>query len=161
MILIALGSNLPSHAGPPSATLLAACEALAEKNVRVRTMSPLYRTQAWPNPSDPEYVNAVARVETALGPQELMGVLEQMETQFGRKRSAKNAPRTLDLDLIDYDGRRENGPPILPHPRMHDRGFVLVPLADIAPGWRHPTQGTSVEELIAALPEGAAGVVPL
>ena len=87
-----------------------------------------------------------------------MSALEQTETQFGRKRSQKNAPRTLDLDLIDYEGRVEQGPPVLPHPRLGERGFVLVPLSDIAPGWRDPVSGRTVEELIAALPEPRAGM---
>ena len=81
-----------------------------------------------------------------------MKLLHETETAFGRTRSVKNAPRTLDLDLIDYDGRVEEGPPVLPHPRLSDRAFVLVPLADVAPGWRHPTLNLTVEQLIAALP---------
>lgn len=158
MIVVALGANLDSDAGTPRETLLAALNALEERNVRISALSPFYKTQAWPDPSDPEYVNAVALVTTTLSPRELMETLEQTETRFGRKRSAKNAPRTLDLDLIDYGGRVEQGPPVLPHPRMRARGFVLVPLADIAPGWRHPVGGETVEELIAALPEARAGM---
>ncbi len=158
MIVIALGGNLDSHAGSPRETLLAAAAALNERNVRIAALSPFYRTRAWPDPSDPDYVNAVATVETELGPAEVMAELERTETRFGRKRSTKNAPRTLDLDLIDYDGRVEQGPPTLPHPRMQDRAFVLVPLADIAPGWRHPVLRRTVEELIAALPDGEAGI---
>ncbi len=83
------------------------------------------------------------------------------ETSFGRKRSIKNAPRTLDLDLIDYDGRVEEGPPVLPHPAMESRAFVLVPLAEAAPGWRHPVSGETVEDLIATLPTGADGITLL
>ena len=154
MILIALGANLPSKAGTPRETLLAALDALEENNVRIRTMSPFYATRAWPDPRDPPYVNAVAALATGRPPSALMALLEQTETRFGRERSGRNAPRTLDLDLIDYDGRVETGPPVLPHPRLTERAFVLVPLADIAPGWRHPVSGETVEALIAALPDG-------
>ena len=92
----------------------------------------------------------------------LMGVLHNVENAFGRERAAKNAPRTLDLDLIDYEGRMEDGPPILPHPRMTERAFVLIPLADAAPGWRHPQTDASLADLIAALPnEERAAVIPL
>jgi 2-amino-4-hydroxy-6-hydroxymethyldihydropteridine diphosphokinase len=80
-----------------------------------------------------------------------MELLHDTEDFFGRTRGAKNAPRTLDLDLIDYDGRIERGPPELPHPRMTDRAFVLVPLQEIAPNWRHPSTGKSIAELLLAL----------
>lgn len=159
MIAIALGANLESKAGAPSATLRAALAALRENGVRIVAVSPFYRTPAWPDPRDPEYVNAVAHISTALGPRELLAELQRTETRFGRKRSGKNAPRTLDLDIVDYDGRIEEGPPVLPHPRMRDRAFVLVPLADVAPGWRHPVTGESVAELIGALtPDARAGI---
>lgn len=158
MIVVALGANLESFAGPPRETLLAALDMLEEKNVRICALSPFYRTPAWPDPSEPEYVNAVATVATELDPAQLMAQLERIETHFGRKRSAKNAPRTLDLDLIDYDGKVERGPLVLPHPRMRERAFVLVPLADIAPGWRHPISGETVEALVRALPGTLDGV---
>jgi 2-amino-4-hydroxy-6-hydroxymethyldihydropteridine diphosphokinase len=161
MIVIALGANLESQAGAPRDTLLAALHALKEENVCIRTLSPFYRTRAWPDPTDPDYVNAVAIVATGRTPSELMTLLEQTETRFGRKRSAKNAPRTLDLDIVDYDGRVEEGPPVLPHPRLRERAFVLVPLADIAAGWRHPVTGETVEALIAALPGGIDGIARL
>jgi 2-amino-4-hydroxy-6-hydroxymethyldihydropteridine diphosphokinase len=151
MILIALGANLPSQAGPPAATLAAALASLRKRNVEIRAVSPFYRTAAWPDASDPAFVNAVAEVGTHLQPLALMKLLHDVETDFGRKRSAPNAPRSLDIDLIDYDGRMEVGPPALPHPRMGERGFVLVPLHDIAPAWRHPASGQSASELLAGL----------
>lgn len=161
MIAIALGANLLSPAGAPRDTLLKALDDLAGHGVGIRALSPFYATPAWPDPSDPPYVNAVALVATELAPRDLMALLHRVETSFGRRRLAKNAPRTLDLDLVDYDGRVEEGPPVLPHPRLRGRGFVLVPLADVAPGWRHPVTGETVETLIAALPCGTDTIAPL
>jgi len=156
MILIALGANLPSHAGAPALTLRASLAMLSENAMRVVSVSRFYASPAWPNPLEPPYVNATACIETALDPAALMGLLAEIEEKFGRVRSARNAPRTLDLDLIDYEGRVEEGPPVLPHPRMESRDFVLLPLRDVAPDWRHPISGKNVEELIAALPKRTA-----
>ncbi len=150
-ILIALGANIPSVAGPPEATLKAALAALEARGIRVLALSRFHQTLAWPNPSDPSFVNAVAEVETQLQPLALLGLLHEVETAFGRKRSVPNAPRTLDLDLLDYQGRVENDEVELPHPRMGFRRFVLEPLAEIAPLWRHPVTGQSVETLLRAL----------
>ena len=152
MILIALGGNLASQAGPPARTLDAALAALAKAGVNIQAVSPYYVTQAWPDPSEPPYINAVARVTAVLTPVELLALLHDTETAFGRVRSVRNAPRTLDLDLLDYDGRIEAGPPALPHPRLAERGFVLVPLADVAPDWTHPATGQSIQALLNALP---------
>jgi len=117
----------------------------------VHAVSKFYATPAWPDPNDPPFVNAVAHVQTTVSPTELLAVLHNVETAFGRRRGERNAPRTLDLDLLAYDGRIEAGPPALPHPRMAERGFVLIPLGDIAPDWRHPITGRSVQSLIADL----------
>src|SRR5215469_4807570 len=129
MILIALGGNLASRAGEPAQTLAAALAALDHLAVKVVDVSSYYVTVAWPDPSDPPFVNAVARIETSLAPHALMNRLHETETAFGRVRSKKNAPRTLDLDLLDYNGRIAPGPPVLPHPRIAARAFVLAPLA--------------------------------
>lgn len=155
VILIALGSNLPSHAGNSRDTLNAALRELAQNGVVPLRVSAFYATPAWPDPADPTYVNAVAEVETHLAPDSLMARLHVVEQKFGRERGMRNAPRTLDLDLLDYDGRIEGGPPVLPHPRIESRAFVLVPLADVAPEWKHPVSGRNVLALIAALPESA------
>jgi 2-amino-4-hydroxy-6-hydroxymethyldihydropteridine diphosphokinase len=159
MILIALGANLPSHAGQPAQTLRAALVKLAESGAVPSGISSFYATPAWPDPSDPEFVNAVARVETELAPAQLMELLHRIEAAFGRQRNVRNAPRTLDLDILDYHGRVEQGPPILPHPRIAGRAFALIPLADVAPDWRDPVSGKSVKELIAALPAEAKGTI--
>jgi 2-amino-4-hydroxy-6-hydroxymethyldihydropteridine diphosphokinase len=153
MILVALGGNLESPAGSPAATLVAALGEMSAQRIRVLKVSPFYRTPAWPDPSDPPFTNAVARVATPLGPAGLLQGLHTIEAAFGRARSRPNAPRTLDLDLIDYDGRVEDGPPQLPHPRIAERAFVLQPLADVAPNWIHPVTHKSVTALLAALPE--------
>jgi 2-amino-4-hydroxy-6-hydroxymethyldihydropteridine diphosphokinase len=151
MIIIALGANLPSQAGEPRETLLSALDVLTAFGIRVSAVSPFYASDAWPDPQDPPFVNAVAIIDTKLAPRDLLAKLHDVETSFGRRRSTKNAPRPLDLDLIDYDSRVEKGPPVLPHPRMRSRAFVLVPLADVAPGWRHPISGETVEQLTAVL----------
>jgi 2-amino-4-hydroxy-6-hydroxymethyldihydropteridine diphosphokinase len=153
-IYIALGANLPGPAGPPRATLEAALARLEAAGVRVVRRSRWYRSPAWPDPAEPEFVNAVAEVETALTPPALLALLHEIEVALGRARSAPNAPRAIDLDLLDHHGAVEAGPPALPHPRLHRRAFVLLPLAEIAPGWRHPVSRRSVAELIAALPPG-------
>lgn len=151
MIVIALGANLPSTVGAPRNTLAAALARLSAQGVRIAKVSSYYVTKAWPDPTDPAFVNAVARVETEHAPRELMKILHEVEEYFGRTRAKRNAPRTLDIDLIDYDGRVELGPPELPHPRVAERAFVLVPLEEIAPNWRHPATGKSIAELLSAL----------
>jgi 2-amino-4-hydroxy-6-hydroxymethyldihydropteridine diphosphokinase len=150
-IFIALGANMPSSWGPPDITLRAALAELEARGVRVIKVSSFYRTEAWPDPADPLFTNAVARIETKLQPLALLGLLHEVETAFGRKRSTPNAPRSLDLDLIDYAGRVERGAVKLPHPRLAERRFILEPLAEIAPGWRHPVSGQRVDMLLAAL----------
>lgn len=152
MILIGLGANLPSAAGPPAATLAAALAALEAAGVAIERCSPWYRSAPLPAGDQPWYVNAVAMARTGLGPAALLALLHRVEASFGRTRRRRNEARVLDLDLLDYDGLVRRGPPVLPHPRLHERAFVLLPLRDVAPEWRHPIGGASVAELIAALP---------
>lgn len=153
---IGLGANLPhEHFGSPRQTLEAALEALARRGVRTVRVSPWYRTAPIPASDQPWYVNAVAEVASDLPPDALLAELHAVEAAFGRARTVPNAARPIDLDLLDFKGEIAAGGPgraTLPHPRMADRAFVLLPLADLAPQWRHPVSGRSVRSLIEALP---------
>lgn len=155
-VIIALGANLehPIY-GPPQRSLEAALAELGRRGVAVRRISPWYRTAPVPAADQPWYVNAVAEVETDLAADALLACLHEVENAFGRVRSVPNAARLIDLDLIDFHGEISAGGPgraILPHPRMTERAFVLRPLADLAPDWRHPRTGATVSALLAALP---------
>ena len=154
MILIGMGANLPSPAGPPQQTLEAALAALAEAGIALERRSAWYRSAPLPAGDQPWYVNGVVSVATRLAPVELLGLLHRVEARFGRMRRERNEPRVLDLDLLDHDGVLRQETPVLPHPRLHERAFVLLPLADIAPDCRHPASGASLATLIAALPPG-------
>lgn len=153
LILIGLGANLPSSYGEPPATLRAALDRLAARGLTIARRSRFWHSAPVPASDQPWYVNAVAAVETDLPPERLLTLLHEVEAEFGRVRSVVNAPRLIDLDLLAH-GRevRSEGAPLLPHPRMAERGFVLLPLFDIAPFWRHP-DGRALAALIAGLGE--------
>lgn len=152
MILIALGANLPSLTyGRPLSTLAAALELLDEHRVRVIRRSRWYETAPVPMSDQPWYVNGVAEVTSDLLPAALLLALHAVERRLGRMREAVNAARVIDLDLLDYGGRIETDWPVLPHPRLHERAFVLRPLRDIAPDWRHPVSGLGVDAMLARL----------
>ncbi len=151
-ILIALGANMPSRAGLPAQTLKAALAALGDAGVVILKVSSFFETEAWPDPGDPPFTNAVAAVQTSLQPFVLLELLHVTETAFGRVRSRPNAPRTLDLDLLAHRCTIADGEGItLPHPRLAERRFVLEPLKEIAPHWRHPVTGLTPGEMLARL----------
>jgi 2-amino-4-hydroxy-6-hydroxymethyldihydropteridine diphosphokinase len=157
MILIGIGSNVP---GPQGATPRQNChnalKLLEDSGVTITRRSRWYRSSPVPASDQPWFINGVVAVQAAgLEPEPLLELFHQIELEFGRRRAQPNAPRPLDLDIVDFDGRI-TGPDsavVLPHPRMHQRAFVLVPLSEIVPEWRHPVIGDTVFELIAALPD--------
>jgi 2-amino-4-hydroxy-6-hydroxymethyldihydropteridine diphosphokinase len=151
--IVALGTNV-AFGGASGGTLLArAAEALGPHGLIVRRRSSFWLSPAWPDPSDPPFVNACMAVAApGLDPPGLLTVLHEVEAAFGRVRGRRNAPRTLDLDLIAWGDLiiEDGGGLEIPHPRLAGRAFVLAPLSEIVPGWRHPRTGESVEALLQA-----------
>jgi len=156
-IYVGFGANIPSPVGPPQRTVEAAIERLRQADIVIVRQSPWYSSPAFPDPSEPDFVNGVVEVGTNLDSEAFLAELHRIERHFGRIRERKWEPRTLDLDLLDFRGElrsTETGDRLnLPHPRMQDRDWVLLPLKDVAPDWRHPRSGRSVDDLIEALPQ--------
>ena len=144
---------MPSSFGSPPETLMAALQELQSRGLEVVHASSVYETSPVPVSDQPLYYNAVAHVRTELSMQDLLTLLHIIEEEFGRTRVIKDEPRILDLDLLAYHQQIILQPEItVPHPRMHERGFVLVPLQEIAPEWTHPESGDDLQTLIDALP---------
>lgn len=156
MIFVGMGSNQGGVAGRPAEMLEAALGRMAQRGILVSRQSALYRTDSEPDPSEPKFLNMVVQVNSHLGPSLLLKQLHAVETELGRRRRVQNEPRSIDLDLLDYDGRihshtGDKGAPVLPHPRLFQRSFVLRPLNEICPNWRHPVTGKSGYTLLRAL----------
>ena len=150
LIYIALGANLSN----PNQTFRAALADMTDQGIQIQKVSSLWQSPAWPPGSDaPDYLNAVASVRFEGSAGELLSQLQAIEFVHGRVRSERNAPRTLDLDILDFRGMLIDLPDLMvPHPRMLTRGFVLFPLEEVAPEWRDPIGGLPVAHHIAALP---------
>lgn len=157
MILIGLGANLPSaRFGPPKKTLEAALDELESRGIRVVKRSRWYSSAPLPPSGQPRYLNAVAAVETDLAPAALLDLLHAIERDFGRRRTVRDAAREIDLDLLAYgDLISTQTPPFLPHPRLAERAFVLLPICDIDPAWRHPQLGRRAADLAEVAAAGA------
>jgi 2-amino-4-hydroxy-6-hydroxymethyldihydropteridine diphosphokinase len=189
LILVALGANLPSDhrsgVRNPAETLRRALVDLSLHGLTLRAQSRFFATPCLPLGAGPDYVNAAAAFEAERGqtPQDILAILHRVEAAHGRSRTTRWAGRVLDLDLLAFENivlpseqihahwcnlpltdqaRLAPGQLILPHPRLADRSFVLVPLADVAPDWRHPVSGLSVVQMLAALPApDVAAIRPL
>ena len=185
ILLIALGANLPLDGMPPAQTLLRAAEELRRAGLSPLRLSQIYATPCFPAGAGPDYVNAAAAapLPPGLGPQDVLALLHRIEAAHGRTRETRWGMRTLDLDLLAFgqtvlpdaamQTRWRNLDPalqrretpdglILPHPRLQDRAFVLIPLLDVAPDWTHPLTGQTVAQMAAALsPEDRAEIRPL
>lgn len=183
--LVAFGANLPFQGDPPEVTLQRAVKALSEEHLSVLAVSRFFATPCFPAGAGPDYVNAAAvlAVEPEADATSLLATLHRIEERFGRRRETRWGMRTLDIDLLalgdsvlpnvatlddwrnlapEMQVRRAPDQLILPHPRLQDRAFVLVPLADVAPDWVHPRTGLTVVQMLAALPEeDRAAVKPL
>ena len=178
--LIALGGNLESHIGSPAETIEAAITAFTRYSIEIERQSQVYRTPAFPAGSGPDYANACVEVRFAGTAKALLNALQEIESEFARDRKARWASRTLDLDLLGFgdavlpdaagfaywaglplDAQKQCQPDdlIVPHPRIQDRAFVLVPLAEIAADWVHPVFGVSVAELRDRLDAGDLAAV--
>lgn len=145
IIYLALGTNLGDRPG----NLRAAVKALAP-DVEVRAESRVYETPPWGYVDQPAFLNMAVEAETSLSPEELLGRLKQVEVEVGREPSFRYGPRRIDIDILFYDDLvLESGALTIPHPRLHERAFVLVPLMDLAPGLVHPVLGRSVTDLLA------------
>lgn len=142
--LLGLGANI----GEPEAQLAAAVRGLARR-VTVEALSSVYLTEPVGGPEQPPYLNLVAKIGTDLAPGELLSLTRDIEDRLGRARRLPNEPRTIDIDILAFDDLvRSDERLTIPHPRMHTRGFVLYPLDEIAPEWRHPLLGLTAREMM-------------
>lgn len=157
MILIGLGSNVSGPWGEPRDTVLRALRELDSDGTRLVVASRLLETEPFGKLNQPSFVNAVARITTAMPPDALMLHLHDIERRAGRRRRMRWGPRTLDLDLLDYHGLIRHGRLELPHPGIAERDFVLTPLVEIAPHWRHPETRRSARTMRGLLSGFARG----
>jgi 2-amino-4-hydroxy-6-hydroxymethyldihydropteridine diphosphokinase len=182
-MIIALGSNQPSVAGTPEVTLRQAVQSLEKRGGVIRKLSTFYQTPCFPAGVGPDYVNAALLLEAEWTPSEAMNNLHAVEQEFGRERVQRWGQRTLDLDLIAFDDVvapnletyevwRDLAPDvqkiraptdlILPHPRVQDRAFVLVPMLDVADDWVHPVTGLSIQLMLDGISDSEISqVIPL
>ena len=153
MILLSLGSNLPSKFGDSKNTILKCYEFFNNNDIKILKKSSLYETFAIPNKSDPKFVNSVISVETRFSPEELIKYILKVEEKFDRKREQINAPRTCDIDILDFNSEiinifNKNIFLEIPHPRLEQRSFVLYPIREIDKNWKSPLSGKKIDQLI-------------
>ena len=148
MVYIGIGSNL----GNRISNIENAKYYLKINGIEILKVSSFYETLSWPDSSKPKFINIIIQSNTKFSPEKLMKIFKLIEKKLGRKKSLKNFPRTCDIDLISYRNKVKSNDIIIPHKRMTERNFVLIPLYEIAPNWIHPETNKSVKELIFSLP---------
>ena len=146
-IYLGVGSNL----GNKRKYIEQAKLRLLQNNIKIKKTSSFYESLSWPNPDNPKFLNIVLEVVTDLSPIKLLNICKKIEVNLGRKKRSKNAPRECDIDLLDYNGKKIDKNIILPHPRMHIRNFVLLPLYELNKAWIHPDLKLPIKKLILSL----------
>ena len=146
-IYLGIGSNL----GNKKRNIEQAKFKLSENNIKILQSSNFYKSLSWPNPKNPKFLNIVIRIKTNLKPSKLLNLCKEIEKNLGRKKSVINSPRICDIDVLDFNKKIINKEIILPHPRMHRRNFVLLPLFEINKDWVHPVSKKHIKRLILLL----------
>ena len=146
-IYLGIGSNL----GNRRKNIELAKFKLIQKNIRIQRSSSLYESLSWPNPNNPKFLNVILEISSNLTPLKLRDICKKIEISLGRKKGFRNAPRECDIDIIDYYNKKLISKIILPHPRMHERNFVLLPLFEINKAWIHPISKEPIAKLIFSL----------
>ena len=146
-VYLGIGSNL----GNKKRNIEKAKFELIQNNIWIEKSSNYYETLSWPNPKNPKFLNIVLKIKTNLTPVKLLHICKKIEVFLGRKKREINAPRECDIDIIDYNRQNTNSKIILPHPRMGERNFVLIPLYELDKGWMHPISGQPIKKLILSL----------
>ena len=148
LIYLGIGSNL----GNKRNNIEKAKFKLGQNNIRILQSSSFYESLSWPNPKNPKFLNIVLKISTNLTLSELFKKCKEIERKLGRRKNAINSPRECDIDILDYKSKIKNDQIILPHPRMHTRNFVLLPLFELNKDWKHPVYKHNIKTLIFLLP---------
>ena len=146
-IYLGIGSNL----GNRRKNIELAKFKLIQNDIRIKKSSNIYESLSWPNPNKPKFFNVILEISSNLSPIKLIDTCKEIEIDLGRKKRSKNAPRECDIDIIDYYNQKLKGKIILPHPRMHERNFVLLPLYELNKDWKHPILKQPIKKLILSL----------
>ena len=146
-VYLGIGSNL----GNKKNNIEKAKFELIQNDIFIVKSSSYYESLSWPNPKNPKFLNVILKIKTSLQPIKLLNICKKIEISLGRKKEKKNAPRECDIDVIDYNNQKTNADIILPHPRMTQRNFVLLPLYELDKAWTHPISGQSIKKLILSL----------
>ena len=148
MLYLGIGSNLGSRIN----NIEKAKSLLVLNGINITKSSSYYETLSWPDPTKPKFINIVVQSDSKLSPKKLLDNFKYIEKKLGRKKDLKNSPRTCDIDIISYDEMILTGDISIPHTRMHERNFVLLPLYEIDKNWFHPKSKSNIKKLIFSLP---------